>query len=632
MIRFLRLGLVAAVSGALALLATVPAAAQSEQSVSWERYDVDVTLLPDATFQVVEEQEIEFTGTFRRGFREIPFRRLVSITEVTVEEPGRPYARGSNQDYTFSVNRDDNRLRVDWSFPPTSNARRTFILRYRVSGALRVYDAGDQIYWAAIYSDRAGPVRSGRVSVHLPADVTPAQTKLAGYPEAAVIEARLVDPRTALVATRNLPAESDFEVRLQIPHGLVAADPPPWQANADRLDWYDANGRPIVDLLALILGVAIASMGGFWLFSSWYARGRDPAADVRVGTLTEPPSDLPAAVVGTLVDEHADPKDALATIADLGRRGIVRVEPITSGGSVTDYRLRRLEERPAGLRPFEQSVLAAVTRGRQALRLSSLKNQFITRLPLIRAQLYEEVVREGLFEEDPDEVRKRSRVIGVAMLALAVPGFVIGLIVSELVAELVFFPFFVLGLLGVATLIAARSMPRRTRQGVVEAARWRAFGRGLATSVDAERTADNGHDVRGLLERYLPFAIALGVEKDWVARFDRLGVPVPSWYGGDGPVPTGPIDPSWAGSTASGIPGGSEGQRARDLPPSSGSSDAGAGGLQGGSDFLVQLLNSASEALSSGASSSGSDGGGWSGGGGGGGGGGSSGGGSGGFS
>jgi Predicted membrane protein (DUF2207) len=136
-------------------------------------------------------------------------------------------------------------LQVDWWFPP-SNASRTFVLRYTASGALRIYDGGDQQQWRAIYADRAGVVNAGIVSIHLPADVAASSVESAWYrysaqgtfgalPDAG--QGTLLDARTVRFQVGQLPANQGAEVRVQFPHGLVAATPPAWQAGADRVDW-----------------------------------------------------------------------------------------------------------------------------------------------------------------------------------------------------------------------------------------------------------------------------------------------------------------------------------------------------------------------------------------------------------
>src|SRR5688500_5160359 len=98
----------------LLILLTAPAAvAQSQsdnRSVTWERFDVDITLLPGGAFDVVETQRIYFNGTYRTGFREVPLARVTGITDISVEEEGRQYTRGSNQPYGYTVGRDNDRV------------------------------------------------------------------------------------------------------------------------------------------------------------------------------------------------------------------------------------------------------------------------------------------------------------------------------------------------------------------------------------------------------------------------------------------------------------------------------------------------------------------------------------------
>ena len=62
--------------------------------------------------------------------------------------------------------------------------------------------------------------------------------------------------------------------------------------------------------------------------------------------LPEPPSDLPAGMVGTLVDESADMQDILASILDLARRGVLEIEEVQEPGflgigSKTDFIYRK---------------------------------------------------------------------------------------------------------------------------------------------------------------------------------------------------------------------------------------------------------------------------------------------------
>ena len=77
-------------------LASTGVAQAQDQSLYWERFDVNVTVLPSGDFVVEEIQEIVFTsGEFHFGYRSIPMDRLENITGVWDE--GTLYSRDAAQ-------------------------------------------------------------------------------------------------------------------------------------------------------------------------------------------------------------------------------------------------------------------------------------------------------------------------------------------------------------------------------------------------------------------------------------------------------------------------------------------------------------------------------------------------------
>jgi hypothetical protein len=608
--------------------------AQQTSSFVWNRYDVDISLRPDGTFDIVETQGLDIRGTLRRGYREIPLNRIGGITEVWVEEPGRRYARGNSEPYTFAVSRGDGILRVDWWFQPTTNGTRTFIIRYRVDDAIRVYPEGDQLYWTAIWPDRPAAVRSSTVTVRFPSDVTADQLRLAAYPADIANQPRLTDSRTVTFSATNVPADPAVEVRVQFPHGLVAADPPAWQQQADWADWYNSSARPILNFIALLATLAILAVGGVVLAGTWFVRGQDPGVGKVPRTLDEPPGDLPAGVVGTLIDEHADVQDVVATLVDLANRGVLRITEVENPrlvGSSRDYRIDLLKEDTLGLRPYEKTVITTLFRDdeREVL-LSDLNLRFNASIPLFQDQLHAEVARAGLFVEDPERARRRYRNVSTALLAIGLLGGLAALFFLSRLVDLAVLPFVGLVLLGAAARWTAGKMPQRTRHGALEAARWAAFGRylrGERANGEARRSAPTAE-----IERWMPYAVALGADQTWVRNLASVGAPPPPWYnraryrgrggGFDGPPIVFLPGPggwghhegggTWTGGAPTTVPTGGG--------PSGGRGSS--GGPQDWSDSLADLLNDASGALGSGGGSDWSGGGDFGGGGSGGGGGG----------
>jgi len=348
----------------LVVVLAAPAAvyAQQQRSVAWNTYDVDLNVQSDGSVQVAETQAIQFQGTYQQGFRVIPTDRVTRIENVSVQ--------GASAVRTSST---DQGLRIDWSFPPTTNAARTFVLTYTLRGAIRIYDAGDQLLWKAIYADRPGPVTASTVTVHLPADVAPAdlKTSFSHYTanQAGALPSdgtgQQIDPRTVRFTTGALPTGSGAEVRVQFPHGLVPPNPPAWQADADRADWVQQTLAPIGNFLALLLALVVLAGGGVAVFLMWYTRGRDPSPGAAPARLDRPPSELPAPMAGTLVDGVADAQDAVASLVDLAQRGVLSLRDADTSrtvGSVHDLRVTWNRSAPdsSGLRRYERQLLVAM--------------------------------------------------------------------------------------------------------------------------------------------------------------------------------------------------------------------------------------------------------------------------------
>jgi uncharacterized membrane protein YgcG len=593
---------------ALAFLAQValPRQAWAETKVyHWDSIDVDIAILPNGDMEVVETHRYVFTrGSFTFAYREIPLDRVEAIDNVWVEEDGRRYSENEVQ-----VQLQERVVGITWYYPRTSNAARAFSIHYVVRGGLRIYEQGDQLWWKAITGERDFHVNQTRVTVRLPAPVAESDLKIAAY--GAQAEYGVMDPQTVRFHTGYLPAGTGLEVRVQFPHGLVQAARPAWQEADDRQRAYDENVRPLATLLTLVFSGLVFVAGALAILLWWYLRGRDRPVGLVAEYYSEPPSDLAPGLAGVLVDQKADMPDIIATIVDLARRGIVEMEEVhlpgfLGIGSQRDFTYRLLQE-DTQVRPFEAQILRAFFGGLRERRLSELKERFYSALPGIRRAMYDEVVKAGLFPRSPESTRWRYRTLGGLVVALGVGGFFLGDAVLARYADAAVCPGVAVLGVGVVLLVAAALMPRRTPQGAEEAARWRAFRRYLS---DVERYTDVA-GAQGIFDRYLPYAIAFGLDREWIRKFAAVNAPAPPWYRPYPPVIIG--GGRMHRMSGPGTPGPADGTPV--IPSLQGMSDGMARSLQGMSESLTAMLNSASSTLSSAPSSS-RGGGGWSGGGG----------------
>ncbi len=376
----------------------------------------------------------------------------------------------------------------------------------------------------------------------------------------------------------------------------------------------------LVAMLVFLVG------GGVGVLILWFMRGRDPATGLVAEIVTEPPDDLPPGAAGTLVDEHVDHHDVVATLLGLGRNGAITIqeqqEPVGRGGMTRhDYLLTVVN--PEGVTSrLERDLLHVLFRGRPApgdrVFLSEVKGRFESHEPEIREDLYAEMVDRGYFTRSPDETRRRWRRLSWTGLIASI---VLGIFLTVRVDPFAALTTIAAVLIWTIMIRMSNAMPQKTRVGAEAAVRWRAFKRYLQ-SIERHETLEEARD---LFDRYLSYAVAFGLERQWIASFASVGASSPGWFapaGGFGGRDIDAADPifdvlqtGWmighlGGPGGVGGPGGGDvnfpdvGVPDVNMPnmPEGGLQDMAdffGGGLQDTSDSLGGLLDSAGSVFDS---------------------------------
>jgi len=633
--RWIWLLLAAVCLGTLANTVGAPAFA-AEKSLVWERFDVDIQIDPDGTFVVAEHQAIRFIdGTFTFGYRNIPKQNFAYISDWAVTDAaGYTYgqAYGSDVPYTFVVDDQGSNYVVRWYFPPTSDPQ-TYTLSYRVHDGLRYYSGGDQLWWKAVYGDRQFPVLASRVRVLVPepAVIQEYAAYINEVDARDTVTAELLDNDRAILfeAQRTLRAGQELEVRAQFTSGVVAGAAPAWQSEADAQAAQREAARafqqqwgPVATLFSGVLALALLLGGPALAYLMWYKYGRDKPVARVADYLPEPPDDLPPGLAGTLVDDSADMQDIIATIVDLARRKAISITEVKEQGFFrmgTDFIYRR-ERTDVPLSPFEDTLLSDMFGSSHEKKLSDLKNKFYADIPGIKTAMYSDLIGRGYYKSSPDSVRKQFGCLGSVVMAVAVGISILFTILLVDLTPAAICPGFGIFAFAIALLVVSRYMPRKTDEGAEALARWKAFKEYLC-NIDQYTDLEVQKEI---WDRWLPYAIAFGVDKDYIRKFEGVNAPAPGWYI---PSPTlyGPYHRDYYGPGSDQPPiflPGSGPEGGSGLPSAGGTIGDGLSSASRGmgaslasmSVGLGSLLSNASSTLASRPSASGS-GGGWSGGG-----------------
>jgi uncharacterized membrane protein YgcG len=510
-----------------ALLLALPRPLQAERSLVIERFHADVAVAADGQVVVTETIEPRFTGTWNGIFRNIPveyrtpqglnYTLLLDVERVTDGE-------GRELRYERSRERHYRKLKI-W-VPDATDTVRTVVLRYRVRNGLKFFEQHDELYWNVTGDEWEVPIEAASARVTLPAQVTGirAAAFTGGYgsaERAATVETAAAEVRVQ--TTRRLSFREGLTVAVAWNAGVIPRPGP-----ADRAALFlRSNWILLLPLLALAV-----------MWRLWHARGRDPRRRP-IAPRYEPPAGLTPAEVGTLVDHSPDMRDITATLVDLAVRGFVVIEEVKTEQlfglwTSTDYVFTLKRNDREGLRGHERALLDAMFGGRAPaagarVEMSDLKNKFYKHLPDIRGRIFDRLVAQRTYVQRPDRVKRRYLIAGaIAGAAIAWGGMMIGdrfgvapgsAILAGILTALVVCGF---GLL----------MPARTVHGA------RTLEEALGFSEFLERVESDRFErvvkTPQLFERYLPFAMALGVHETWAKAFEDTYRQPPEWYRGTG--------------------------------------------------------------------------------------------------
>jgi uncharacterized membrane protein YgcG len=495
------------------------------QSHSWRVTDFKdaISIAADGKALVSEKITVAFTGEWHGIHRTIP-----------VEYPG---PDGTN--YTLFLNvisvtdENGNKLKYDSSksghyrdlkiyIPGAVDTTRVVEIDYSVRNGVRFFDSNNnnyaEFYWNVTGNDWPVPIDHVSAYVTLP-DAASAGLRAQAFTgrygsreSEANAEVRGAD--VLFETSRPLPMRGGLTIDIYIPPGVLK---PP--SALTKFGWF-MGSNPIVFLPLLTFAV---------MFVLWHTVGRDPDPGVSVAPQYEPPEGMCPAEAGTLLDDTIHPRDITSTIVDLAVRGYIRIEEKVDTFLVFHHKdylftlLKPREQWGTDLTPHERVMLDNIFLSGSGTRLSNLKNRFYTVIPIIREDIMSALKNKGIYTLDPESANGYSIGAGIAIAVLVIAVQVMGwmnlfnsiplVIGSVLVSAVIWWLF-------------ARQMTAKTLAGARTTIAVLGFQE-FMNRVDADRIKRMPPDT---FEKFLPYAMALGVEHHWAQAFDGIIKDPPTWY------------------------------------------------------------------------------------------------------
>jgi uncharacterized membrane protein len=467
---------------------------------------------------VSEKITFVFNGLFQGVYRIIPidypgpqgsnYSLFLKINSITDEN-------GTALKYEKSTSKGFLKLTI--YVPGANNATRTVNIEYSVANATKFFDDHDEFYWSVTGNDWAVPIDKASAEVVFP-DATNGALRVQAFQGLYGSSQRAessVEGSTASASAAHLPMRGGLTIDVYIPKDLLR------QPSAlTKAGWF-IRSNPILSLPLWAFAV---------MFTLWWFKGRDPDPGMSVAPMYQPPENMGPAEVGTLIDENVAPRDITSVLVDLAVRGYVKIVEVDHQGLILhskDYQFQLLKDRTdwTSLTDYERAMLDRIFAGGQAATLSELRNHFYTVLPMMKDEIIGALKQKGMYTVDPESAHAYW-VLGTILVVAPYIGLQwagwadfmnsIGLtIVCSIVAALIIFLF-------------GRQLTACSLKGAKTRVQILGFQE-FMNRVDADRLKRLPPDT---FERFLPYAMALGVEHRWAKNFEGIVQNPPSWYQG----------------------------------------------------------------------------------------------------
>jgi hypothetical protein len=616
-------------------LAFASTAADAEERIL--RYVSDVQIQRDSSLEVTEtiDVNVEHDRINHGIYRDFPTRyRGRNGTQMHV---GFTF-EGATLDgasVPASTEPSGNGVRIKIGDPDrlVDVGERVYVLHYRTTRQVGRFPAFDELYWNATGNGWIFPIDIVEARIRLPVPVKFGQRAAYTGPQGSTASnAEVVEEKPGEITfrtTQPLGAYEGLTVAAAFPKGVVA-EPPPSSRLEELLSDY---GPPAVGLAGLV------GMLSFY-YVAWRRAGRDPRAGTIV-PMFSPPDDLSPAGMRYVTKMASDNRAFAAALVDLGVRGHVRIREEEGGWLSAKTRTIERLASDAPLPHDEQEAVERLGQPGEVIAMKQENHEVFAAAKNALSRVLKDQYEGKLFQRNLGWAAAGLLLFFAAMwsvsaaVVLATDGtslWQIGVSLgSLLVAALLWLALHdssavgkcLLSLIGVAAFAVAVTLgfpvlaealnsgwylplilPALTIPLVLSAFWWISAptkeGRAVLDHIagfkqylsitererlDRMTPVNPPPDTPEVFEKYLPFAIALGVENHWADRFQSVLAAAAAqgqqgfvWYSGSSSPwsnPTSFVDN--VGSSLSSAVGS-----ASTAPGSGGGGSSGGGGGGGG--------------------------------------------------
>lgn len=489
-------------------------------------YHSDILVRQDGWIEVTETISVRSEGNaIRHGiYRDYPTRykdRLGNYVEVDYE-PGSVMRNGRSED--FHSDRQGNGVRTYFG---SANRRlpageHRYVYRYHAGRMLDFFDSHDELYWNVTGLGWNFPINRASASLRfdfpLPPEALGVEAYTGSYGAVGKDYAATIhgSDSVSITTTRPLNPHEGLTVVVTWPKGFVVEP-----GRLQKLGWVlSDNGNLLVALAGFMVLLS-------YYLLVWRLYGRDPDEGV-IFPRYEPPGKFSPASLRYIEQMGYDDKTMTSAIVNLAVKGHLRIESDKDGYELA---LSSPSNTRQPLAAGEKVLLASLFRSGKRVQLDSKNHEILGEARRKHeASLKRDYASRYFRTNGAMNLPALLIVPATSVIALTMgsgPTIPVVAVIASMTAVIVVFAILLKQPTGVG------------RKLLDEAAGFKDYLR--IAEKDEMNLRNPPEKTPQLFERYLPFALALGVEQPWADRFAGVFASLhskggasyhPSWYSG----------------------------------------------------------------------------------------------------
>lgn len=495
------------------------------QDFQIDKYDVDILLNNDGSFDITEKIDVNFNKKMRGVYRIIPTSRDVGtfIQNAIISN-----INTGNTKSKITKRGDEVEIRLGES-DKYLIGQQSYIISYTVDNAITPYAEHDEFYWSLTGNEWKEKIMVSNFKIQLPNDIQLSENDVAVFTDKnssaqhanVNIDGRVISGRSlselgngegitvAFKTPKGYYSELDYGSIVKQSQNASARSSRKVEEKVYPRDW----GFP---LPAILIGSLL------FFFNRTGKNGKRSFIDE---PHYYPPAELNPPEIGVFHDFQVNKRDLISLIPYWGEQGFLKVASLQKDDGSMDMRFEKQKELPIESSSYEKEFFNSIFKTSDLVYLHDLENEMYKSFNSVGKSLKTEVLDMKLYDQESKKRFHSGRFILIGILSF-ISAIVVGVVFHAVLSAVL------LGILGIVCLYVHFHRPKKNEVGLDIHDHLVALKRTLQNPDPNSLSKIIKEDPK-YLEKIFPYVVAFGLDKSWSENVEPIFDKAPDWYYGD---------------------------------------------------------------------------------------------------